>query len=95
MQTKMQAKKAKFELRDAKVRVEQRRQELFARSSFRESSWISYKNILPSKKFYLGTVPDVAVIFGRSKKVDDQVLASQSWETEVGIRGRWWHAALD
>ena len=40
----MQAKQAEFELRDAKIRTEQRRHEILARSSFKESSRITYKS---------------------------------------------------
>ena len=64
--TQMQAKEAKFELK-----AEQRRQEILARSSFGEGSRISYKSRLSSRKSYSGTGPDVAAIFGRTKKVDN------------------------
>ena len=71
IQAQMQAKQVEFQLRDAKLRMEQRRQEILARSSFRKGSQISYKSRLSSRKFYSGTGPAVATIFGRSKKVDN------------------------
>ena len=74
-QMQVQQMQAEFELRDAKLRAEQRRQEILARSNFREGSRISYKSRLSSRKSYSGTGPDVAAIFGRSKKVDNQVVA--------------------
>ena len=54
---------AEFELRDAKPRAKQRRQEILARSSFREGFLISYKTIFSSRKSYSDTGPDVAAIF--------------------------------
>ena len=85
MQVQIQAKQAEFELRDAKLRAEQRRQEILATSSFREGSRISHKSKLSSWKSYSGTGPDVAAIFGCSKKVDKQVVAPRTGETEVGV----------
>ena len=85
MQAQMQAKQAEFELRYAKLRAEQRRQEILARSNFREGSRISYKSRLSSRKSYSGTGPDVAASFGRSKKVDNQVVAPRTGETDVGL----------
>ena len=67
------------------MRAEQRRQEILARSRFGEGSGISYKSELSCRKSYSGTGPDVAAIFGRSKKVDNQVAASQSGETDMGL----------
>ena len=74
----MQAKQAKFILRDAKLKAEQRKQEILAGSSFRGGSWISYKSRLSSRKSYSGTGPDVAAIFEDSKKEDNQVEACQT-----------------
>ena len=87
MQAQMQAQQmqAEFELRNAKLRAEQRRQEILATSNFREGSRISHKSRLSSRKFYSGTGPDVATIFGRSKKVDNQVVAPRTGETDVGL----------
>ena len=76
---------AEFELRDAKLRAEQRRQEILVMSNFREGSRISYKSRFSSRKFYSGTGPDVATILGRSKKVDNQVVAPRTGETDVGL----------
>ena len=84
-QMQAQQMQAEFELRDAKLRAEQRRQEILATSSFREGSRISHKSRLSSRKFYSGTGPDVATIFGRSKKVDNQVVAPRTGETDVGL----------
>ena len=56
-----------------------------ARSSFREGSLISYHSRLNSKKFYSGMEPDVAAIFGPSKKVDNQVVAPRTRETDAGL----------
>ena len=81
----MQAKQAKFELRDVSLRAEQRRQEILAGSSFREGSRISYKSKLSSRKSYSCAGPDVATIFGRSRKVDKQVVAPRTGETDVGL----------
>ena len=81
----MQAKQAEFELRYAKLRAEQRRQEILATSSFKEDSWISYKSRFSSKNSFSDTGPYVAAIFGRNKKVDNQVAASQTGETDVGL----------
>ena len=87
MQAQMQAQQmqVEFELRDAKPRAEQRRQEILATSRFREGSRISYKSRLSSWKSYLGTRPDVAAIFARSRKMDNQVVAPRTGETDVGL----------
>ena len=84
-QAKMQAKQAEYELRDAKLRAEQSRQEILARSSFREGSRINYKGRFSGRKSYSDTGPDVAAIFGRSKKVDNKVVAPRTGETDVGL----------
>ena len=84
VQMHVQLKQAEFELRYAKLRAEQRRQEILARSSFREGSQISYKSRLFSRKSYSGSGPDVAAIFGRCKKVDNHAAAFQTGETDVG-----------
>ena len=86
MQAQMQAQmQAEFELRDAKLKAKQRRQEILARSCFREGSQISYKSRLFSKKSYSGTGPHVATIFKRSKKGDNQVVAPRTGETDAGL----------
>ena len=74
MQAKMQAKQAEFELRNAILRAKHRRQDILARSSFREGSWISCESRLSSRKFYSGTGPDFTTIFVRGKKVNNQVV---------------------
>ena len=85
-QAQMQAQmQAEFEPRDAKLRAEQCRQEILATSSFREGSRISHKSRLSSRKSYSGTGPDVAAIFGRNKKVDNQVVAPRTGETDLGL----------
>ena len=81
MQAQMQAE---YDLRDAKLRTEQRWQEILARISFKDSFRISYKIRLFSRKCYSGMEPDVSAIFGCSKKVDNQVAASKIGETDVG-----------
>ena len=52
MQAQMQAKQTEFELRDVKLRAEQRKQEILARNSFRQGSRISYKCRLSRRKSY-------------------------------------------
>ena len=84
---------AECQLIDAKLRTEQCWQEILARISFRDSSRISYKIRLFSRKCCSGTEPDVSAIFGCSKKVDNQVTASKIGETDVGPRaadGAWY-----
>ena len=85
IQAQMQAKQAEFKLRDAKLRAEQRKQEILAKSSFREGSRISYKSRLSSRKSYSGTGPDLAAILRSSKREGNQVLAPRTGETDVGL----------
>ena len=56
-----------------------------ARTSFREGFHVSYKSTLSSRKFYSSTEPDASAIFGPSKKVDNQIAASQTEKTDVGL----------
>ena len=49
LQAQMQAKQADFELKNAKLKAEQRRQGILARSSFREGSQMSDKIGFPAE----------------------------------------------